>query len=104
MKPIRLAAEAAEELAEATLWYEDQRPGLAAALLDDVERTLTRIGAEPQSFPRIAGLPLKIGIRRALCRKFPYAILFLELSDHLRILAIAHTSRDPGYWLNRVKP
>ncbi len=104
MKPVRLAAEAAEELAEAALWYENQRPGLGAALLDEIERTFARIRTSPQSFPILAGLAEEDGaIRRALCRRFPYGVVFLELRDHHHVLAIAHSSREPGYWLNRIQ-
>lgn len=104
MKPVRISAEAAEELAEAALWYEEQRAGLGAALLDEIEWTLERIGSRPQTFPVLADLADEDGsIRRALCRRFPYGIVFLDLPNHLRVLAIAHGNREPGYWLHRVQ-
>lgn len=42
-------------------------------------------------------------MRRVLLSKFPYAVLFLELADDIRIIAVAHLKRDPEYWLNRLE-
>jgi hypothetical protein len=30
------------------------------------------------------------------------ALIFVDLGDHVRILAVAHSKRRPGYWLDRV--
>jgi hypothetical protein len=32
----------------------------------------------------------------------PFALVFTELPTEVRILAIAHAKRRPGYWLYRV--
>jgi hypothetical protein len=34
--------------------------------------------------------------------RFPYLILYLDYPDRIRILALAHTSRRPGYWKTRI--
>jgi hypothetical protein len=31
-------------------------------------------------------------------------LVFIELSAEIRILAVAHAKREPGYWLNRIQP
>lgn len=41
------------------------------------------------------------GVRRCLVRRFPYGVLYARESDRLYILAIMHTKRKPGYWLDR---
>jgi hypothetical protein len=51
----------------------------------------------------LRNLPANLAIRRVLLSKFPYAVLFLELADDIRIIAIAHLKREPEYWLNRIK-
>ena len=33
--------------------------------------------------------------------KFPYAIIYSIEPDHIRIIAVAHNKRKPGYWLIR---
>lgn len=47
--------------------------------------------------------PLDLIIRRALLPRFPYAVVFIDLGAEIRILALAHAKRQPGYWLDRVE-
>ena len=103
MKPVRLAPEAVEELADSAVWYESRQPGLAAKFLDEFERTLVLITSRPASFPRFLDMPPDLDIRRALLPRFPYALVFMELGGEVRVLAVAHVKRQPGYWLNRVQ-
>jgi len=35
-------------------------------------------------------------------RRFPYAVLFLAEGDHVEVLAVFHSSRDPREWRSRV--
>ncbi len=35
-------------------------------------------------------------------RRHPYVVVYVTFADHLAIVAVAHTSRRPGYWLTRV--
>lgn len=66
--------------------------------LGRVDRTVEQIAAMPRSFPlHAAGLPY----RRALLAQFPHAVVFREISGGLRIIAIAHQKRRPGYWRGR---
>ena len=41
-------------------------------------------------------------IRRARLPCFPYAVIFMDLGTEIRVLAVAHAKRRPGYWLDRV--
>jgi hypothetical protein len=71
--------------------------------LTEMERVLPLIGTSPASFPRLLDLPADLMIRRALLPRFPYAVIFMDLGAEIRVLAVAHTKRRPGYWLNRVE-
>jgi plasmid stabilization system protein ParE len=102
VKRALLAREAAAEVESAATWYEGRRTGLAAAFLAEIGRTLQLIESRPQAFPRVVGPAADLNVRRALCHRFPYAIVYFERPDDVRILAVAHTSRRPDYWLNRV--
>jgi hypothetical protein len=31
-------------------------------------------------------------------------LVFMETEREIRVLAVAHLKRRPGYWLNRVEP
>ena len=104
MKIVRLAPEALVEVEEAAGWYESRRSGLAAEFLDEFERMLPVLAERPRSFPRLLDPAPELELRRALLPRFPYALVFLELPEEIRIVAVAHVRRRPGYWLNRLKP
>jgi len=103
VKPVRLSPEAVEELADSAVWYESRQPGLAAKYLDEFERMLVSITTRPASFPRLLNMAPDLAIRRAVLPRFPYGVVFIELETEIRILAVAHAKRQPGYWLNRVQ-
>ena len=44
----------------------------------------------------------RVGITRARLPRFPYAVIFMDLGTEIRVLAVAHAKRRPGYWLDRV--
>jgi plasmid stabilization system protein ParE len=92
------------ELAEAAAWYESRQTGLASRFLQEVDRAQHAIQSRPLSSPRLANTADDLVIRRVLLPRFPYALVFLELSKEIRILAIAHAKRHPDDWLNRVRP
>ena len=102
MKVVRLSPEAIDELVEAAGWYQGRRPGLELEFLAEVDRLLPLIGGSPEAFPRFLDLPADLVIRRALLPRFPYALIFMDLGEHVRVLAVAHAKRRPGYWLGRV--
>src|SRR2546428_740909 len=103
MKPVRLAPETVSELAEAAAWCESREPGLASRFIEEVEQVLPTIGARPRSFARLLDTAADLIVRRALLPRFPFALVFTELDAEVRILAIVHAKRRPGYWLYRVR-
>lgn len=101
---ITLHPAAESELYEAAAWYDDQRPGLGDDLLVEVTRWLDAIAEEPRIWPEWPEAPiLSPPIRRALTDRFPYAIAYQVYTDHVSILAFAHTSRKPFYWVGRAQ-
>ncbi|HSN99656.1 MAG TPA: hypothetical protein VLS89_15280 [Candidatus Nanopelagicales bacterium] len=67
---VRPAAEL--DIRSAVEWYEAEEPGLGSRFMDELGSTLRRIQAIPLQFPHIGD-----GVRRALLRRFPYAVYFL---------------------------
>jgi hypothetical protein len=51
----------------------------------------------------LVDVPEELEIRRALLSRFPYAFIFLDTQSGVQVIAIAHTKRRPGYWLNRIR-
>ena len=41
------------------------------------------------------------GRRRFVMRRFPYSLIYNAAGQQIRILAVAHHSRRPGYWQDR---
>lgn len=101
--PIQFEPEAAAELAEAALWYDEQHPGLGGTFLAAVESTLLTIDQWPDAAPLVAQLPADLAVRHAAVRRFPYRVAFLMHEDAIRVLAVAHTRRRPRYWASRVR-
>ena len=55
----------------------------------------------PNRFSKLETLPDEQPYRRALLRIFRYAVIFEILPQEIAVIAIAHTSREPNYWLRR---
>lgn len=102
MKPARLTSGALREMAEAASWYESKQPGLADRFLDDIGNQIALVREYPSAFPVLRDTS-KAEVRRALLPNFPYALVFFELSTEIRVIAVAHQSRRPGYWLHRLR-
>jgi toxin ParE1/3/4 len=67
----------------------------AAPLVEKHIRMITRrIGAWPESSPRVAGYP---GLRAATLGRFPYRLFYVIDAEAIEILHIHHTSRRP-FW------
>jgi plasmid stabilization system protein ParE len=85
--------QAEAELLEARAWYDERRPGLGASFAASVERTVERIVETPLAYSRVHG-----ETRRAVLRRFPYALYFRVLPEELVILAVMHGGRRPDRW------
>ncbi|MFT3773611.1 MAG: type II toxin-antitoxin system RelE/ParE family toxin [Minicystis sp.] len=87
------------DIQEATDWYEEEEPGLGARFVDELSSTLNRIRVMPLQFPSVGQ-----GARRALLKRFPYAIYFvLRDADQAVIIAVLHQRRAPSVWKQRTR-
>ncbi len=96
--------EASAELEEAAIWYEAQRSGLGRAFLTAVDRAIEHIAAWPDARLSVPGVPASLSVRQFPVSRFPYRIAYLVTSQELRVLAVAHARRRPGYWRSRTEP
>lgn len=94
----RTELEAATELEEAALWYDQQRPGLGSEFLEAVDIALGLIAQWPHLGGLVSDVPPDLPARRVPLGRFPYHIVYLETAEAIRILAFAHDRRRPGYW------
>ena len=78
-------------------WYEGEERGLGFEFLEELRAAYQRILAHPFGYR-----DLRAGIRRALTRRFPYAIYFSVDGNMIVVLAVLHTARDPAEWQRRI--
>jgi plasmid stabilization system protein ParE len=88
---------ARRELEETVDYYNAERAGLGSEFREEVQRVITLLARFPQ-----LGQPVRGSVRRMMLLRFPYHVYYRVLeSSNLRILAVAHNRRMPGYWLSR---
>jgi toxin ParE1/3/4 len=98
---LRFLREAEEELAAASLYYERRQRGLGARFHAHVQEALQALSGDPSRFPCYEGGVTRRKYRRARVRRFPYIVVFEERGQEVLVVAVAHTSRRPGYWGRR---
>lgn len=101
--PVRFEDEADTEYREAGRWYDAKQAGPGVEFFDEVDAAVRRILDLPQSGAPVLRMPSDLLIRRLAVARFPYHVVYLEPTNELRILAIAHDRRKPGYWKKRLK-
>lgn len=87
---------AERELNDAAAYYEVEQVGLGVAFVAEAERCTAAILEYP-----FAASEVVAGIRRRLCDRFPYAILYAATESESRVLAIMNLRRRPNYWVGR---
>lgn len=96
-------SDAADELGAAAAWYERERVSYGALFLSEVRRSVDRAARFPQSGIRVPGLDPERDIRRFVLRRFPYSVVTAMVDGRRAVVAVAHASREPGYWRDRLK-
>lgn len=100
---VRFDDEADAEYRLTGRWYEARREHLGIEFFDAVDATIDQIVAMPRAGSMVRRLPADLTVRRRAVKRFPYHVVYLELPNHIRILAITHDRRKPGYWKDRLK-
>lgn len=92
-----VSSEAEQELSEGTLYYaQESSADLGFAFIAEFERALDLLCAHPR-----LGAVWKRDRRRFSLHRFPYSIIDYIKGDELRVIALAHHRRRPGYWAGR---
>ena len=69
-------------------------PSTAPLVEQRIRMVTGRIGAWPESSPRVAGYP---GLRAATLGRYPYRVFYVIDAEAIEILHVHHTSRRP-FW------
>jgi len=95
--PVTFHPTARAELREAVQYYEEARRGLGEEFAAAVQTAIEQIVVRP-----LIGFPSEAGSRRKLLQRFPYSIIYLAEEPRLRVVAVMHHRRKPGYWMSRM--
>jgi plasmid stabilization system protein ParE len=92
-----LVPQAELDVADAYGWYEGRRVGLGEEFLSCVDASIQAICRAPEMYPVVHET-----YRRALVRRFPYAVFYEHKGETVTIYSVFHTSRDPEKWRQRL--
>ncbi|MCR4376171.1 MAG: type II toxin-antitoxin system RelE/ParE family toxin [Acidobacteria bacterium] len=95
MLPVIFRPLAAADAAEAKTWYSRSGPDVAERFVATLVATVSVISDHPYAFQRVAG-----ETRRAVLRRFPYAIYYRITTEAVIVLAV-HGRQDPAHWKAR---
>jgi plasmid stabilization system protein ParE len=87
--------QAEDELQETRDWYERRQAGLGRAFAQAVDDMVGQISENPLSYQRVHGQT-----RRAVLRRFPYAIYFRVADENIVVQAV-HGRQHPARWQTR---
>ncbi len=86
------------ELLAEMAYYSRARAGLGFRFQSAIEGAVARACAFPMS-----GRPSAKATREMLVKSFPFNVVYRPGESEILIVAIAHQSRQPGYWLARIQ-
>jgi plasmid stabilization system protein ParE len=98
-KPLRFDLQAEQEFLSALAWYQARSFEAASNFESAFYQAIQRIEKTPQRWPVYFG-----DFRRYILRQFPFSVVYREFPSEILVFAIAHGSRRPGYWRERVNP
>ena len=90
--------EAEREVQQAFDWYEEQSKGLGLEFLRAIEACLSGVTRNPFAYT-VVKIP---NVRRAVIRRFPYALFYLIDDESIVVIAVFNVKRRPIDWLRRI--
>jgi len=91
-----LRTSAEQDIKDAYEWYEEKRNNLGKMFVLEVGAIFAKIGAKPTMYATVFE-----NIRRALCKRFPYSIYFIEVGTDIVVIGVLHQRRNPTVWQSR---
>jgi toxin ParE1/3/4 len=89
--------EALKELYDAADYYNDARPGLGDEFGAEIDLSIEGIVDDPVRWP-----VRDFGFRKYTVQRFHHTIRYIERKDYIYVVAVPHSSREPGYWKQRI--
>ncbi|WP_201324649.1 type II toxin-antitoxin system RelE/ParE family toxin [Pseudanabaena sp. lw0831] len=96
-KSLIILPEAEQDVTEAYDWYQERELGLGEEFLRCIDATIQTIERNSEIYGFIYD-----NYRRALVRRFPYAIFYEYFEDRITVYAVFHCSQNPKKWRIRL--
>ena len=93
---LRFTAAAEVDVDGVLSWYRERGHDLADQFLLALDRCIDSIRENSQAFTVVHR-----NIRRALLRRFPYCVFYINNAEEVVVLACLHGHRDPKVWQGR---
>lgn len=90
--------EAVADMFDAAVRYESEVQGLGKRFRDEIDRVIQLLLERPELGVRVDDV-----LRHFVLRRFPFLVIYSASPDLLYVVAVAHWSRDPGFWQYRVQ-
>ena len=81
------------DLIEIVAWLEEEQSGTGRLFKEELLACVSAVEIFPLMHPEI-----RSGIRRAVLKRYRYAVYYKVESDQVEILEIVHTSRKRDHW------
>lgn len=83
-----------QDVTSAMAWYNEKASNLGSEFRRTFLAQAAEVGRSPKQYRRVHGK-----FRRALLRRFPYAMYFQQEEQRVVVFGVFHTARDP-LWVN----
>ncbi len=94
---VSLSDEAQADADAAVDWYIGEGAFVAADdFADELDQALDLLNRFPE-----LGRAIRRNTRTLPLHSFPYSLIYRVQVDVIRVIAVAHHSRRPGYWVGR---
>ncbi len=88
--------DAERDIKDAYEWYEEKRLHLGNEFVVELELLIEKIEQNPKLYTEAFK-----NVRRALCKRFPYSIYFIEAGADIVVIGVLHQRRNPEVWQSR---
>lgn len=96
MLPINYLSGARRDFDESFDWYVARSTQTAVRFADSVDAALMKVAENPTRIDSLDGVHRECPLKR-----FPFRIVYRVIENHVLVVAIAHSKRNPGYWRDR---
>ena len=96
MIKVALSPDAILDYDESFLWYAKRSYAAAIGFEQEVEQAIDRVAADGEKSPRFDDTYHYVRLSA-----YPFLLVFRIEDTIAHIVAVAHTSRSPGYWKKR---